>query len=418
MSSPTSDYTITDPLRKVQARYFEGCGLNGTFLEYLFNGATGSDIGQECQDVYEYIANNYTPDTDIWLFGHSRGSFTVRCVAGMINNCGIINKKDMSSEQIQSLCKEVYKMYRSPYPEEAPDSSKMKNFRAKASWASPNSVKFMGIIDTVGGLGIPKLDAGIGFTWPEFFDQNVSAEVQKVYHACSLHDRLWMFQPCRAHRDTKRYPGNLGIHEKWFPGCHYDVGRQKFKFLRNGVNTVEQLFFHIPDLLTKAVVPNEVCADLVLVWLLEAVRDEDGIGTLIPDIDDMISEIQSRLYSGTLDIGSGDIYGKMTDYTPAGIFGSAFSLLTSFTVKLTDHISPSLKLGSAIQDFLGIKTLLNILLATQDRRIPDVDADVVPLFDGGEGSVYERAGLGRYESRTFEGWRDYLRVIGKKERGA
>jgi uncharacterized protein (DUF2235 family) len=74
----------------VQARYADGVGLGSTFLDYLFNGATGNDIAEQCTEAYKYIVENYTTEHEIWMFGLSRGAFAVRCVAGMINNCGIV----------------------------------------------------------------------------------------------------------------------------------------------------------------------------------------------------------------------------------------------------------------------------------------------------------------------------------------
>jgi uncharacterized protein (DUF2235 family) len=44
--------------------------------------------------VHRFIKDMYRgPDESrIWLFGLSRGAYTVRAVAGMINNCGITKK--------------------------------------------------------------------------------------------------------------------------------------------------------------------------------------------------------------------------------------------------------------------------------------------------------------------------------------
>jgi hypothetical protein len=70
----------------IVAGYQEGVGLNRTFLEYIWDGATASAIGDECISVYKFIVENYTDEHEIWLFGFSRGAFTVRCVTGMINN--------------------------------------------------------------------------------------------------------------------------------------------------------------------------------------------------------------------------------------------------------------------------------------------------------------------------------------------
>jgi hypothetical protein len=282
----------------------------------------------------------------------------------------------------------------------------------------------MGLVDTVGSLGIPRLDAGIGFDWPEFYDQNISGEVEKVYHACSMHDRLWMFQPCRARRDPKKNyettRPELAIYEKWFPGCHYDVGRQKFKFLRDGVNAVEQMLFRIPSLLTKPVIPNEICADMVLLWMLEGVQKEVGSGRVIKNLPVEIQKIKERLLRGDHEVGSGDVYGNMLDYTPAGIFGSAIGWLSDMAVHVGDRLSPSLKLGSAIQEMLGIKTIANILLATRDRRIPGEKADMVQLRVpearlGGatieQKAALERKGKGSYESKTYDSFQAYLFAI-------
>ena len=231
--------------RGVKACYFPGSGLGGTFLEYLFNGATGCDMGKDCTDTYKYIVRHYSEDYEIWMFGLSRGAYTVRCVGGMINNCGIIKRRnasgDLDDATLDGLCDEVYKIYRSPYEEDKPKSESTLEFKRHASYDVATPVKFMGLLDTVGSLGVPKLDAGIGLDYPEFYDQKISSVVEKVYHACSIHDRLWCFEPCRALRDADTQKGrpDLEIHERWFPGCHYDLGRQRFRFLRNGANFLE-----------------------------------------------------------------------------------------------------------------------------------------------------------------------------------
>lgn len=81
----------------------------------------------------------------------------------------------------------------------------MKAFRTQASHDVPTPIKFMGIFDTVGSRGIPRLNyhTGTGFEWPEFYDNRVSTVVEKVYHAVAIHDRLWAFQPCLASRNPK-----------------------------------------------------------------------------------------------------------------------------------------------------------------------------------------------------------------------
>jgi uncharacterized protein (DUF2235 family) len=53
--------------------------------------------------------DKYEPGSRIWLFGLSRGAYTVRAVAGMINNCGIIKpggggEREAAADHIHLHC--------------------------------------------------------------------------------------------------------------------------------------------------------------------------------------------------------------------------------------------------------------------------------------------------------------------------
>jgi uncharacterized protein (DUF2235 family) len=187
-TSPTNPYI--DPVRQIIACYFPGGGIGGTFLEYLFNGATGSDIDQDCEEVYRYIVQHYTRDHEIWMFGLSRGAYTVRCVAGMINNCGILTLPNIG------LCNHVYQTYRSRGQTDHPADPNMAKFRTLNSHPVPTPVKFMGLLDTVGSLGIPYLAPGIGLDFHEFYNTEISAVVEKVMlcsgllQSCALFDEI------------------------------------------------------------------------------------------------------------------------------------------------------------------------------------------------------------------------------------
>ncbi|KAF9117847.1 hypothetical protein BGW39_001727 [Mortierella sp. 14UC] len=155
-----------DATRGINACYFPGAGLGGTFLEYIFNGATAHDIDRDCIDVYRYIVENYIPMHEIWMFGLSRGAYTVRCVAGMINNCGILKRMNedgvlLGPILLERMYHRVYRIYRSDDPEDHPQTPRSTEFRTQASHNVPTPVKFMGLFDTVGSLGIPYLNPGL-----------------------------------------------------------------------------------------------------------------------------------------------------------------------------------------------------------------------------------------------------------------
>lgn len=387
-----------------RARYFQGSGTGKPFLYYLFDGVTGSDLRDKCVEAYQYVAENYVPDSEVWMLGLSRGAFTVRCVAGMINNCGIVKpyKEREAVSQLQaasetkSLCEEVYRIYRSPHDEDKPNTDKMKTFREKWSYSEVQDpeqppVKFMGLIDTVGSLGITQLNAGMyaGGEWPEFHDQKVSSVVEKVYHAMSLHDRLWIFQPCRASRteelmtrisnnatnksgdvaetaensSTRKKQPDYKIHERWFPGCHYDLGRQQFEFLREGrgegVHILEWIgsFFFGPT--SRSVIPNTSSADAVLRWLLKKVDQESGNPQFdrsqsLVGFNDGVHAIRNNpkvLSAQSLNECSGDVYDRLELYAPGA------KLLPRRLLGLTSPLIP------------GSNEFSKIALALRDRRV-------------------------------------------------
>jgi hypothetical protein len=436
--------TLVHPIRTynpaVTAGYQEGVGTNKTFLEYVWDGATASTIGEECTSVYKFLVEYYTSDHEIWLFGFSRGAFTVRCVAGMINNCGIINRTRLATNvDIDALCQEVYRTYRSPLAVDHPQSPRCRDFRkSPLVWQIDQPIRFMGLIDTVGALGIPTLNAGIGFSWPEtqFHDQTCSSVVQNVYHAPCLHDRLWMFQPCLIFPSKDESPGRTKIVQQWFPGCHYDVGRQTFRFLRSRPwNALERVLGVLPNLLSKTIWPNEVLADTVLRWLLGGVKETSSPGTenaIFSDIDGRIAHLTWRIAAPDPNtLGSGDIYADpLVNAGPFGYIIRPLKKLLAIPFKALDLLFP--RFGSDVQDLLGVKTLLDILTATTDRRVPRatdeesvyayhereeaVDAKgLVNAFSVAESAeMWVRNGDGerRYPSRTFENFEVRKGVFG------
>ncbi|KAF9763913.1 hypothetical protein IL306_002952 [Fusarium sp. DS 682] len=230
-------------------------------------------------------------------------------------------------------------------------------------------VKFMGLFDTVGSLGTPELIGGEGFVWRDVFhDQSVSSVVEKVYHALSLHDRLSAFRPCLVNRSGRsRADPNLGIHQKWFPGTHYDLGRQKFKFFRAGTGLPQVAVTRPLNLLSGTVRPNTVLSDLVLKWMLESIQHEDPHSLVIPDIDERIQTVIDRIKRGQ-DVGSGDVYDDLLRYIPFGhVIHTAYFLADGFWPSVAG------KIGEGVQGLLGVKYIKDILVGCKPRLVREIE---------------------------------------------
>ena len=131
--------------------YFAGVGLTGAFSGYLVDGALALDIKDRCVEAYMSIVQHYSPGSKIWMFGLSRGAYTVRCVAGMINNCGIIRRDGLTDDELCAVCCEVYAIYRNRDRAYNPQSEFSRNFReSKSHPTKAPPIRFMGLLDTVG----------------------------------------------------------------------------------------------------------------------------------------------------------------------------------------------------------------------------------------------------------------------------
>ncbi|KAG0348510.1 hypothetical protein BG005_011496 [Podila minutissima] len=170
-----------DDRRCIRACYFPGSGLDETFLKYLFRDVTVDAIHNDCIEVYKYIVDHYTPGTEIWMFGLSCGAYTVRCVAGMINNCGILRQTIDTGPIDLDWCRRVYGIYRSRRHDDHPKDPSILSFKSQFSYNEPMPVKFMGLLDTVGNLGVPTFDEDNRLTLSEYYRRTLGEYSRRIF---------------------------------------------------------------------------------------------------------------------------------------------------------------------------------------------------------------------------------------------
>ncbi len=197
--------------------YDQGVGSDGNMFTRMFNGATGIGVDENIKDVYKFISWNYVPGDEIYLFGFSRGAYTARSVAGFIRKAGILKLNDLR------LLDAAYDLYRNISIE--PKSSVATSFRA-ANCYDP-AIKFIGVWDTVGALGIPLSPFELTNKKKYLFhDTTLSSIIDYAYHAVAIDEQRKTFEPTlwvqSSNVENRSTP--QVFEQRWFPGVHSNVG--------------------------------------------------------------------------------------------------------------------------------------------------------------------------------------------------
>lgn len=194
--------------------YDEGIGSDS---HKLLGGATGLGIDRNIQDAYRFLCLNYIPGDEIYLFGFSRGAYTLRSLAGMIYCSGLLDRPHITKAF------EAYELYRNrdikPKDREAADY--------RQTYGERVPITLLGCFDTVGSLGIPGLPAFKKFHEQmnrryRFHDTTLNKGIQNALHAVAIDEIREIFDvtPMKKHPDAE----NQRVIQVWFPGEHGCVG--------------------------------------------------------------------------------------------------------------------------------------------------------------------------------------------------
>jgi uncharacterized protein (DUF2235 family) len=212
-------YTLIQGMKdpNLITQYFNGVGTSSySLLGNVLDGISGVSLETNIKQAYNFIACNYQEGDEILLFGFSRGAYTVRCVAGMIYNSGLVPSTIWTDE--------AYRRYRSRDPKDRPKSAESSQFKSELG-CKEVQIKFLGLWDTVGAGGIP-IHTQDGLEYMGFYDNVVSHIVQNVSHALAIHERMSPFEPCHVLKKPDNKITN--VTEVWFPGEHLDIGGAKY----------------------------------------------------------------------------------------------------------------------------------------------------------------------------------------------
>jgi len=158
--NPKHDEVAHFQVQQAQARQVEvqqvvyyqaGVGTSPSYLEKLSGGAFGEGLKENVRDAYLFLCVNWSKGDEIYLFGFSRGAYTARVLSNLICDFGLLTKEgtDSWSDLYENYCRNSFNVdpkFKNRFEQDYP-TGRVENV----------SVKFLGVFDTVGSMGVPQL---------------------------------------------------------------------------------------------------------------------------------------------------------------------------------------------------------------------------------------------------------------------
>ncbi|GAA5866395.1 hypothetical protein JCM8547_000764 [Rhodosporidiobolus lusitaniae] len=230
------------PNNRTQLTYYQGgigTAISGyspaTFIAKAYKGAAkvadavwGRTLEEHICGGYRWLMDHYQEGDQIFLFGFSRGAYTARALAGMLEQVGLLPS---GNGQNIARAYDIYKKteegaleaLRSPYPPTSLFKSRDPLLATKAAhfkhtFGREIHVHFVGAWDTVSTVDF--IPTNLPFT-------SSSGHIHHFRQALALDERRGDYaeQPWRGPREEP--PMSTQVKEVYFAGSHSDVGGKK-----------------------------------------------------------------------------------------------------------------------------------------------------------------------------------------------
>lgn len=235
----TTEQLDDDNITEQRAIHDDGVGTGKWSVVKALGGAFGIGFTRNVKDLYKFLANNFQvteeSQDNLFLFGFSRGAYTVRALAGVVARYGILDGSKYASED--ALEKDIGEIIKVVRARKQGKTNVTLPEKVQKNMYSNVEIKFIGVWDTVSALGGPwtddTLEPGVPlskfkamlehFAPFKFHDDELNPNVKNAYHALSIDDARKGFQP-RVWDETKKTEHKQIIQQVWFPGVHSNVG--------------------------------------------------------------------------------------------------------------------------------------------------------------------------------------------------
>ena len=203
---------IRSSKREQITHYDDGVGTDDNKYLRALGGAVGWGFSNNVKRAYRFLTNTWNDGDHIYMFGFSRGAYTVRALAAFVAKCGVIEgiRGIALGDAIDKLVNDYHKKQIDDNYDAVPTTD-------------PIDIQFVGVWDTVSAIGLPfdillkQLIVNSRLFPFKFEDHLLNERVKRGWHALALDDERRTFHPVMW--DARR-----GVEQVWFSGVHSNVG--------------------------------------------------------------------------------------------------------------------------------------------------------------------------------------------------
>jgi uncharacterized protein (DUF2235 family) len=189
----------------------------------VFGLATGWGLDDNILDAYRFLMETYEEGDAVYLFGFSRGAYTVRVLAGFLHLVGLMPREQAN---LAGYALVAYKQAAARNDFEIAWQFQ----RVTATRRVP--ITFLGLWDTVSTVIVPRPDRFYVPSLQMLPYTRTNPSVMAVRHAMAIDERRRMFR-LNAWTDGQMFQGNpfdrgddrpQDVRQAWFSGVHSDIG--------------------------------------------------------------------------------------------------------------------------------------------------------------------------------------------------
>lgn len=182
--------------------------------------AFGRGVYENMAECYQFLMQHHRPGDQIFVFGFSRGAFTARSVAGLVNLFGILQP------HMVSMVPTLLHIY---FSDRGASGERMQRIAAQVTSLFADAparcvdIHFVGVWDTVASVGMPPFS--------RHFTARANVDGKRflnVRQALALDEYRAQFAPRQYINPNGDYRSDSGrpitLRQLWFSGAHGDVG--------------------------------------------------------------------------------------------------------------------------------------------------------------------------------------------------